>query len=94
MTAENAGERLIIRSERETLTRLPKTQAILFTIRTYRRPLSDLEAHPEQALRLADAIRALPEDTRAYKGLEGVGQAALSYLDDLQASMATITSSY
>lgn len=84
VTAENAGERLIIRSERETLTRLPKTQAILFTIRTYRRPLSDLEAQPEQAFKLAAAIRALPPDVRDYKGLKAVGQAALGYLDRLQ----------
>ncbi|KAK9830711.1 hypothetical protein WJX74_003697 [Apatococcus lobatus] len=84
VTVENAGERLIIRSERETLTRLPKTQAILFTIRTYRRPLSDLAAHPEQALKLAAAIRALPPDVRDYKGLKAVGKAALGYLDHLQ----------
>lgn len=87
VTAENAGERLIIRSERETLTRLPKTQAILFTIRTYRRPLSDLEAQPDQALKLAAAIRALPPDVRDYKGLKAVGQAALGYLDRLQVTL-------
>ncbi len=84
VTAENAGERLIIRSERETLTRLPKSQAILFTIRTYRRPLSDLQASPDQASKLAAAIRGLPSDVRDYKGLRAVGDAALGYLDALQ----------
>ncbi|KAK9837548.1 hypothetical protein WJX84_001345 [Apatococcus fuscideae] len=86
VTAENAGERLIIRSERETLTRLPKTHAILSTIRTYRRPLSELQADPEQAARLAAAIRALPPDVQDYKGLKAVGQAALDYLDALKGS--------
>ena len=35
VTDENAGWRLHVRVERETLTRLPRTRAILFTIRTY-----------------------------------------------------------
>ena len=88
MTAEDAGERLIIRSERETLTRLPKSKAILFTIRTYRRPLSDLEAQPDQASKLAAAIRALPPSVRDYKGLKAVGDAALDYLDGLTVTIS------
>lgn len=39
LTAENAGQRLFARSERQTLRRLPDTGAILFTIGVYVAPL-------------------------------------------------------
>ncbi|NKB16116.1 MAG: DUF3445 domain-containing protein [Sphingomonadales bacterium] len=42
LTPENAGERLFIRCERQTLRRLPKSGAILFTIGVYVEALSRL----------------------------------------------------
>lgn len=42
VTAENAGETLFVRCERETLRRLPETGAILFTIGVYRAALGTL----------------------------------------------------
>ena len=42
VTAGNAGETLFVRSERQTLRRLPESGAILFTIAVYREPLSAL----------------------------------------------------
>ena len=42
VTAENAGETLYIRCERQTLRRLPDTQAILFTIGIAVQPLGTL----------------------------------------------------
>ena len=42
VTAENAGETLFVRSERQTLRRLPETGAILFTIGIYVSPLGSL----------------------------------------------------
>lgn len=42
VTAQNAGETLFVRCERETLRRLPQTGAILFTIGIYRAPLGSL----------------------------------------------------
>ena len=47
ITAENAGERLCTRMERETFSRFPKTRAVLFSIRTHMKPLSDFERKPE-----------------------------------------------
>jgi hypothetical protein len=43
VTAENAGETLFVRSERQTLRRLPETGAVLFTIGVYRTPLGALD---------------------------------------------------
>lgn len=48
VTAENAGERLQTRCERETLSRFPRTGAILFTIRTHMRRLKELEGRPDK----------------------------------------------
>ncbi len=48
ITAENAGTRLQTRCERETLSRFPKTGAILFTIRTHMRKLETFKGKPEK----------------------------------------------
>jgi hypothetical protein len=81
ITAQNAGERLFIRVERQTLRRLPSTGDILFGIRTYVRPLAAIAERPEDCRRLATAIRALPEATFRYKSLPVFADAALAWLD-------------
>ncbi len=57
VTAENAGETLFVRSERQTLRRLPETGAILFTIGVYVAPLGSLSG--ENVTRLAGAMEGL-----------------------------------
>jgi hypothetical protein len=55
-----------MRVEHQTLTRLPKTQAIIFCVRTYLTPLQDIRDEgngPE----LADAIDSMPEKLGDYK---------------------------
>lgn len=54
VTAANAGETLFVRSERQTLRRLPGTGAVLFTIGIYRAPLGALDA--EQVQRVSAAF--------------------------------------
>ena len=66
ITLENAPERLFLRCERQTLTRLPRTGGVLFTIRTYSRNLREVLARPNGrslAGRLAAASAALPDVT-------------------------------
>ena len=46
ISAENAGQKLWLRVERQTLRRLPRTLAVLFTIRTFVRPLAGVAADP------------------------------------------------
>jgi hypothetical protein len=81
ITDENAGERLFIRVERQTLRRLPRTGDVLFGIRTYVRPLATIADRPEECRRLAAAIRALPDATFRYKSLPVFADAALGWLD-------------
>ena len=54
-------EMIALRTERQTLRRLPKTGAILFTIRTYTTPVVKLAQEPGVPGRLASAVRSWPE---------------------------------
>ena len=58
VTAENAGETLFVRCERQTLRKLPQTGAILFTIGVFVTPLGQLS--PGNVARLAQALRTIP----------------------------------
>jgi len=69
-------EQLFLRVERETLRRFPVSDAVLFTIRTYVTPIPVIAADAATALRLADALRGLPEPVQRYKDLTSF-QAAL-----------------
>ncbi len=81
ITPENAGKALYVRVERQTLTRLPETGAVLFTIRVHVYPLALLAGRAEIAARLAGAVRALPTETMHYKSLFRFRPALLAYLD-------------
>jgi hypothetical protein len=69
----NAGAKLettFLRLERQFLTRLPRTHALLFGIRVSNHRLDALAARPGIAPRLARALETMPEPLAAYKGLE------------------------
>jgi hypothetical protein len=85
ITRENAGVRITLRVERQTLRRLPRTGAVLFTIRTHQRPLEALAARPQELDRLAKAVRGLPEDTARYKSIAPFRDALLAYLTEVTA---------
>lgn len=81
ITPANAGDRLWLRMERQTLRRLPRTRDVVFTIRVHVRPISQLAQQPKRAADLAAALRALPEPTRVYKSLPPFLDALLAWLD-------------
>ncbi len=81
VTAENAGETLFLRVERQTLRQLPRTGAVVFGIRTYVYPLAQIVADPAVAARLASAVRGLPAELSAYKSLRVVVEPLLAFLD-------------
>ena len=66
VTAENAGETLFVRSERQTLRKLPETGAIVFTIGIYRAPLGSLSA--ENIARMAESLATIPEAEAKRRG--------------------------
>ena len=81
ITADNAGERLWLRIERQTLRRLPATGGVVFGIRIHTTQLAEAVAVPERASRLLSAVRSMPEGMRAYKSMPVFGAAVEAYLE-------------
>ncbi|MDW8404954.1 DUF3445 domain-containing protein [Chloroflexus sp.] len=80
ITADNAGERIFYRVERQTLVRLTHHPAVLFTVRTYVAPLVRLAADPQWAAALADLLQQVEPSILAYKGVQPYLQPLLAYL--------------
>jgi len=81
ITPENAGERYYLRSEWQTFVRYPRTNAVLFTIRTRVAPLADALTDPDDARRLATLLRTMPLAMLEYKSLSRHADMLLAYLD-------------
>jgi hypothetical protein len=58
---------LWLRSELQTLSRLPRSGAVLFTIRTQQVPLAVVGSRPDLADRMAEAIAAWSDELVAYR---------------------------
>ena len=71
---------LHVRVERETCDGFPRTNAVLFTIRTYVAPILVAADDRDVARRLADSLSALPDDVRGYKDLRTTADALISAL--------------
>ena len=73
------AQALVVRRERQTIRRLPRTGGVLFTIRILRERLADVVADPARRAAFAETwARTLgPEgdDFRAYKGLAPLDRA-------------------
>jgi heme-dependent oxidative N-demethylase alpha subunit-like protein len=77
------GARLWFRVERQTLRRLPSSDAIAFTIRTTVQPLGDVvAATPGFAHALRSTLLTVPADVAAYKGWAALLAPLVGWLDD------------
>lgn len=79
-------ESRFLRVERQTLTKLPVSGDILFTIRIHVDAASLIATHPERrrlAAGLAAQIRALDAAQLSYKGMTGIADRLLAGLDAL-----------
>ena len=81
ITPVNAGEKLWLRVERQTLRRLPASGAVLFTIRTHVTQLSDAIRDAKSAQDLATAVRTMPDDVARYRSMEPFRAALLEWLE-------------
>lgn len=77
ITAKNAGETLFVRSERQTLRRLPETSAILFTIGVYVAPLGTL-AQANIAM-LAESVSSLLDGEHERRSAHYFANALIAY---------------
>lgn len=68
LTPENLGAKMHLRVELQTLFRLPRSNAIAFSIRAYLGAFQDLVTVPKWGRRLHRVVRDLHPDLAAYKG--------------------------
>ncbi|WP_213875772.1 DUF3445 domain-containing protein [Pseudomonas sp. dw_358] len=80
VTAENAGRLVHLRVELQHMSRLPRSHAMMFSIRTYLISLDELVTHPGWGRRLHRVLRDLPDAIADYKGMTRYRQAMLQWL--------------
>ncbi len=81
VTPENAGELVNLRIELQPLHRLPRSNAILFPIRTYLVSLAELaEFAPQWAKRMHRVLKTLDQQLVDYKGFTRYRDAAVTWL--------------
>ena len=86
LNSGNIGKRCVFRVERQTLSRLPESGGILFTIHTHQCPLGALDVAERR--KLLGVIRTCPDATLRYKGIAPMRDLVVSYLaDSLQDKM-------
>jgi len=79
VTPENAGETLFVRSERQTLRRLPQTGAILFTIGIYVEPLGSLA--PANVAMLGKAVQHLVAGEGDRRGAPAYAESLIGFAE-------------
>jgi hypothetical protein len=91
ITGENAGSRVYLRVERQTLRRLPASGAVLFGIRVHVYPVDRVIDRPERAIALTESIHALPAEIQHYKSLLPFRQPLLEWLGCLSSGRLDAT---
>ncbi len=86
------GSPMWLRSERQTLRRLPRTDAIVFTIRIQRTPLGVLRERPDLAAKMLTATRSWDARKRMYASTGGALEQLNEWLEGV-ASNATASGS-
>ena len=80
-----AGELLFIRVERQTLSRLPASRAVAFSLHTYSDPLSVLEGDPEAARAMLGLLEGYSGSRWHYTEMDIVREPLTGYLRRLAA---------
>ncbi len=69
ITAQNVGQQVHLRVELQVMARLPRSNAVMFSIRTYLISLDELVTRPGWGCRLHRVLRDLPDPIADYKGM-------------------------
>lgn len=80
LTPATIGQQLYLRVERQTLTRLPRSGAILFGVHTYQNLLAQETTDPDRAKRMAQVFSTTPPAMLDYKGMTAFMPLLLDYL--------------
>lgn len=80
VTPENVAEKVYLRVELQVLDRMPRSNALMFSIRTYLMSLEDIVTNPEWAKRMHRVMKTLPAPLIDYKGLTRYHGMVVEYL--------------
>src|SRR5688572_10069685 len=80
VTPENVGDKVHLRVELQGLWRLPRSNAILFSIRCYLIKMKELVTVPKWGRRLPRVLETLPPEIADYKGLTRYRQTTIDWL--------------
>jgi dimethylamine monooxygenase subunit A len=81
LTAEDAGGAVFIRIERQTFTRLPRSDGLLFGIHTYNSSVAEEAADPSRARSILNVVRGAPRDVKDYKAITPIESALVGFLE-------------
>lgn len=80
VTPENVAEKVYLRVELQVLDRMPRSNALMFSIRTYLMSLEDIVTNSEWAKRMHRVMKTLPAPLIDYKGLSRYHGMVVEYL--------------
>lgn len=80
VTPENVGDKVHLRVELQGLWRLPRSNAILFSIRCYLIKMQELVTVPKWGRRLPRVLATLPPEIADYKGLSRYREMTIDWL--------------
>ena len=80
VTPENAGELVHLRVELQPLHRLPRSNAIVFPVRTYFMSMNELVTIPKWARRMHRVLRDINPELADYKGFARYRPALVEFL--------------
>ena len=80
ITEDNAGDKLFIRVERQTIRRLPETKAIVFTIRVHVNPISSIKKNLSLLTDFNQALENLTADMKRYKSIDQIEMSLRGWL--------------
>jgi hypothetical protein len=86
ITPENVAQKIYLRVELQVLDRMPRSNAMMFIIRTYLISLEDLVSNPLWAMRMHRTMKTLPAQLIDYKGLSRFHPMVVDYLSQFDPS--------
>jgi dimethylamine monooxygenase subunit A len=80
LSLEEFGKRIFLRVEHQTLTRLPQSGFVLFTIHTYNSPLAEECKSVERTQTMLSFLSSAPREIIEYKVMERIYDTLIHYL--------------
>lgn len=81
LTIQDVGASVFIRIEKQTFTRLPRSQNLLFGIHTYNSSVAQEATDPARARSILEVLRAAPQDVKDYKAITPIETPLLRFLE-------------